>query len=90
MIATELSRLICAVPVSCTGLSAGVLTARSRSSWASEASENRGALLPTVTNALPSFNPVAAEGGPAGAPLTNVPVGDDTDDTSGTWDSCAA
>ena len=72
----ELSRLICATPVSCTGLPAGVLTARSRSSWASEASENSGALLPTVRNALPSFNPVAADGGPAGAPSTNVPVGD--------------
>ncbi len=67
-----------------------MLTARSRSSCASDASENSGALLPTVRNALPSFNPVAAEGGPAGAPSTNVPVGEETDDTSGTRESSAA
>ena len=33
-------------------------------------------------------NPVAADGGPAGVPSTNVPAGADTDDTSGTRDSC--
>jgi hypothetical protein len=33
---------------------------------------------------------VAADGGPTCRPLTNVPAGDDTDDTSGTCESCAA
>src|SRR6478736_2457032 len=84
VIACELSRLICATPVSCTCWSAGGVTARNWSSWASEASLNSGAVLPTVRNALPSLNPVAADGGPAGLPPTNVPPGDDTDDTSGT------
>ena len=90
VIASELSRLICATPVSCTGWPAGRATACNRSSWASEASANSGALLPTVRNALPSLIPVAADGGPAGLPPTNVPPGDDTEDTSGTCDSCAA
>jgi hypothetical protein len=43
----------------------------------------------TVKNALPSFKPVAAEEGPARLPLTNVPPGDETEDTSATSDSCA-
>src|SRR4029078_11748064 len=90
VIARELSRLICATPVSCTCWSAGGLTARNWSSWASEASLNSGAVLPTVRNALPSLNPVAADGGPVGLPPTNVPPGADTDDTSGTCDSAAA
>src|SRR3954465_592341 len=86
----ELSLLTCATPVSCTAFPSGVLTARNRSSCVSDASENSGASLPTVRNALPSFKPVAAEGGPAGGPPTKVPVGDDTDDTSGTRDRSAA
>ena len=90
VIASELSRLICATPVSCTGCPAGGLTACSWSSWASEAGENSGALLPTVRNALPSLIPVANDGGPAGAPSTNVPPGEDTEETSVTCDSRAA
>ncbi len=81
----ELSRLICATPVSSTGLSAGVLTVRSWSSWDSDASENSGALLMMVMNALPSFTPVAAVGGPFFAPSTNVPAGDETDETRRPW-----
>ena len=87
VIACELSRLICAIPVTCTGFPPGGLTACNASSWASEASVNSGAVLPMVRNALPSFIPVAAEGGPARLPSTNVPVGADTDDTSATRDS---
>src|SRR3954470_1608722 len=73
----ELSSLIGATPVSRTGLPAGVLTARSRPSCDSEASENSGASLPTVRNALPSLNPVAAEGAPADTPSMNLPAGDE-------------
>jgi hypothetical protein len=62
----------------------------SRSSWASDAFEYSGAVELTVKNALSSFNPVAAEAGPTSVPLTSVPPGDDTDDTSGTRDSSAA
>jgi hypothetical protein len=90
VIASELSRLICAMPVICTCWSAGGLTARSRSSWASEASVNSGAVLLTVRNALPSLTAVAADGGPAGLPPTNVLPGAETDVTSGTCDSSAA
>ena len=90
MIACTLSRLTCATPAICTVLSAGVATACSASSWLADASENSGAVLVTVKNALPSFIPVAAEEGPAGAPSTNVPPGADTDDTSCTRDSSVA
>src|ERR1700716_3955720 len=90
VIACELSRLIWATPVSCTDLPAGALTARSRSSWVSDALVNSGAVLPTVRKAPPSFSPVAADGGPTGPPSPNPAPGADTDDTSGTCDSAAA
>ena len=51
--ASTLSRLICAVPVKSTCLPPGVGTACRRSSWVSERSENSGAVLSTVRNALP-------------------------------------
>ena len=54
------------MPVICTRLAAGAGTACSRSSWVVRASENSGAVLLTVRNALPSLTPVAADGGPAG------------------------
>ena len=44
----------------------------------------------TVKKALPSLIPAGPEGGPASLPPTNVPPGEDTDDTSGTRDSAAA
>src|SRR3954466_11507079 len=90
VIDSELSRLICATPVSSTCWPSGGVTARGRSSCDPDASENSGEVLPIVMNALPSLNPVAAEGGPAFPPPANVPPGADTDDTSGTCDSAAA
>jgi hypothetical protein len=54
-----------------------------------DASENSGALLPTVRKALPFLAAVGAGGGPTGAPSTNAPSGDDTDVTSGTRESAA-
>ena len=89
VIASQLSRLICAIPVICTCWPPGPATACNRSNWVSEASENSGAVLPTVKNALPSLI-AAADGGPTSEPATNVPPGADTDDTSGTCDSCTA
>jgi hypothetical protein len=88
--ARTVSRLIAAVPVSSACRPAGPRMACNRSSWVSEACENSGALLATVRNALPSLMAVAAEGGPTNLPATNEPSGADADDTSGTWDSCAA
>nr|CRL72655.1 hypothetical protein CPGR_00955 [Mycolicibacter nonchromogenicus] len=44
----------------------------------------------TVNNTASSLIPVAAEGSPTRLPETKVPVGADTDDTSGTWDNSAA
>src|SRR5690348_3822981 len=90
VIASELSRLTCATPVNSTCCPAGGGTARNRSSCDSDASLNNGAVLPTVRNALPYLNPVAAEGGPTDRPPANVPPGADTDDTSGTCDSAEA
>jgi hypothetical protein len=49
-----------------------------------------GTLVLIVKNALPSFDPVAAKGGPARRPCRNAPVGDDTDTTSGARDRSAA
>ena len=43
----------------------------------------------TVRKALPSVTAVADVGGPTRRPPTNVPFGDDTEDTAGTWESCA-
>ena len=62
--ACALSRLICAAPANSVSRPPGGATACSRSSWVSEACEYSGAVELTVTNALPSFNPVAAAGGP--------------------------
>src|SRR6478752_9283621 len=90
VIASELSRLTCATPVSWTGWPSGGVTACSRSSCVSDASLKSGAVLPTVRNALPSLTPVSIDGGPAGLPSTYVPPGADTADTSGTCDSAAA
>src|SRR3954454_14480984 len=90
VIASTLSRLVCAIPVNSTGRPAGPGTACSRSSWICEASENSGAVLSTVRNALPCDTPVGAEGGPIGAPATYVPVGAETAETSGTLDNSAA
>src|ERR687892_310142 len=45
-----------------------------------------GAVLLTVRNALPSLTAVAADGGPAGLPPTNVAPGAETDVTSVTSD----
>src|ERR1700738_980589 len=90
VIAAALSRLICASPVTCTDLPPGGATACTPSSWASEASVNSGAVLPMVSNALASFIPVAAGGGPGTLPSTNVPPGADTADTSVTRDSDSA
>src|SRR6185312_2115585 len=87
--AVLLSRLTCAVPVSNTSWPAGPTTACRRSSCVSDASLNNGVLLATVTNARLSLTPVAAVGGPTGTPCTNIPLGVDTDDTSGTLDSAA-
>src|ERR1700687_2893449 len=89
-ITCTLSWLIWATPASRTGLPAGPATACSRSSWVWEADENSGAVLDTVRNALSSLTAVAALGGPAGAPSTNVATGEATDDVSGTCDNCAA
>jgi hypothetical protein len=80
--ASELSRLICAHPVSWTARPPGVATACSRSSCVREASEFSRAVLLTVRNALPSFHPVGVDGGPTRAPSTNVPLGADTAETS--------
>jgi hypothetical protein len=85
-----LSRLICAHPVSWTFWPPGVATACSRSNWVSEACEYSRAVELTVKKAPPSFNPFAADAGPARSPPTNVPPGEDTEDTSGTSDSAAA
>jgi hypothetical protein len=90
VIACELSRLICAIPVNCTGFPPGALTACSLSSCDSDASVNNGAAVPIVRKALPSVIPVGAPGGPAGRPPTKVPPGAETDDTSSTRDSAAA
>src|SRR6476620_10012587 len=89
VIPSALSRLICAIPVISTRWPAGPATACNRSSWLSDAGENSGAVLPMVRNALPSLIAVGADGSPTRAPPTNVPPGADTDDTPGTWDSCA-
>jgi hypothetical protein len=91
VIASQLSRLICAMPVICTCWPPRPVTACNRSNWISEASETSGAVLPTVKNALPSLIAAAVDDvGPPSEPRTNVPPGADTDDTSRTWDSCAA
>src|SRR5258707_14456298 len=88
--ASTLSRLTCATPAISTDRPAGPATSCNRLSWGSDACENSGAVLLTVRNALPSTNPVAATGGPAGVPLTNVPLGAVTADTSGNRDRFAA
>ena len=88
--ASTLSRLICAIPAIWTDRPAGPGTACNRSSWVLEASENSGAVVDTVRNALPSASPVAAEGGPTRFPATNVPVGAETAETSATRDRSAA
>src|SRR6201993_5590933 len=88
--ASTLSRLTCATPPISADRPAGPATSCNRLSWVSEACENSGAVLVTVRNALPSANPVAAAGGPIGFPPTNVPLGADTADTSGTRDKSAA
>src|ERR1700736_55506 len=90
VMAATLSWLIWAVPVISTARPAGPGTSCRRSSCASELSENSGALLPTVRNALPSATPAAAAGGPTLALSTKVPVGADTWVTSGTCDNAAA
>src|ERR1700687_2632974 len=89
-IVCTLSRLTWATPASRTGFPAGPGTACSRSSCIWESAENSGAVLDTGRNALSSLTPVAALGGPAGAPSTNVATGEATDDVSGTCDNCAA
>ena len=53
VMASTLSRLTCAVPANRTSRPPGPRTACRPSSWASEASENSGAVLRTVTWALP-------------------------------------
>src|SRR4051794_25718499 len=90
VMASTLPRLVCAMPVRSVGRPAGPGTACSRSSWVCEATENSGAVLSTVRNALPCDTPVGAEGGPIGAPATYVPVGAETAETSGTLDNSAA
>ena len=75
VIASTLSRFTCAVPVMSTCVPAGVGTACRLSSWSSERSENSGAVLSTVRNALPETSPVGADGGPARLPATKVPIG---------------
>src|ERR1700730_1548932 len=90
VMASTLSRLVCAMPVRSTGRPAGPGTACSLSSWVCEASENSGAVLSTVRKALPCDAPLGAEGGPTLAPPTNVPIGADTAETSGTLDNSAA
>src|ERR1700712_4597120 len=83
VIACTLSWLTCATPANCTTRLSGVVTWCSLLSCASEASENNGAVLPTVRNALPSTIAAAAMGGPVLTPLTNAAVGVDTEDTPG-------
>ena len=72
------------------GASPGVATSRSRSSCASDAGENNGALLLTVRKALPSAIPAERRGGPTFVPPVKVPVGALTAPTSTTADSPAA
>ncbi len=47
-------------------------------------------MLSTVRKALPAICPAGADGGPTRLPSTNVPVGADTAETSGTRDRSAA
>ena len=68
----------------------GPVTSCNRSSWVPLAGENSGAVLLTVSNALPSTNPVGPAGGPTWCPPTNVPVGSVTPDTPETRDKSAA
>src|SRR5271165_2836979 len=90
VIAAALSRFICAVPVKFTCRPAGPAVACRRSSWVSDAAENNGAVLLTVTKELPYDIAVGADGGPARVPAAKVPPGADTDATSGTRDRAAA
>src|SRR4029453_6665954 len=90
VMASTLSRLVCAMPVRSVGRPAGPGTACSRSSWVCEASENSGAVLSTVRNALPCDTPVGDDGGPVDAPATYVPVGAETAQTSGPRHNSAA
>ena len=90
VMASTLSRLICAVPVISTCWPAGAGTACRRSSCASERSENNGAVLSTVRNALPWNSSGARRRRADPLPSTNVPVGADTPDTSATRDRSAA
>ena len=88
--ASTLSRLVCARPPNSTGRPPGAGTSCRRSSWFSDASENNGTELPMVISVLPDTCPVAANGGPVNSPPTKVPLGADTEFTSGTRDSSAA
>src|ERR1700712_3833409 len=86
VMASTLSRLTCAMPANWTVRPSGAPTACNRSSWASDASENNGAVLPTLRKALPRATYPLGDGGATRAPPTNVPAGPDTVDTSGTRD----
>ena len=90
MIASTLSRFVCASPPNSTTRPSGVGTECIRLSWVSEASENNGSALPTVNNVLPDTSPVAVSGGPVKEPATKVPLGADTEFTSGIRDRSAA
>jgi hypothetical protein len=76
MIAAELSRLICAVPVNCTTLPGPVPARRCCPVESQRSTLNSGAELPTVRyDAALLAAPVAADGGPTGRPVDERPAG---------------
>ena len=90
VMASTLSRLVCARPPNSTVRPAGVGIACIRLSWVSDACENSGSELPTVSRMLPDTSPVAAIGGPVSTPLAKFPLGADTELTSATREISAA